>query len=59
MTSKDYQAIADVIREVPIEGRGVGGVYISKDLLVQSLCILLKADNPAFSQEKFEKAVNA
>jgi hypothetical protein len=56
MTRKDYKLIAAAIKSVPTVG--ADGVYISKDLLVWKLCNLLEADNPAFDQEKFEKAVN-
>ena len=55
-TRNDYRLIAAAIKSVPTVG--AGGVYISKSLLVSKLCYIFEADNPAFDQEKFKKAVD-
>jgi hypothetical protein len=57
MTSKDYQAIATAINKIPEVGHVK--TYIAKNLLIKALIEVFIADNPNFSQEKFEKAVNA
>ena len=61
MTRKDYQAIADAIREVyeDYSGDGVAIQYQAHETLnytLARLCQVFAQDNPRFSADKFVKA---
>jgi len=61
MTRKDYQAIADAMREVyeDFSGDGVAIQYQAHEALdyaLTKLCEVFAQDNPRFSTEKFIKA---
>ncbi len=56
MTKKDYVAIAEAIVDAHT-GRSTEGVpELDGELLINSLCDIFKADNPAFNAGRFEDA---
>jgi hypothetical protein len=63
MTKKDYQKIAGVIyrsSETAFDAEGVplGYRIIKWSALTAVLCLIFKADNPRFDEEKFMVACN-
>ena len=54
MTRKDFISIAQAIKESTIDY----GYSLNKDIFIDSLCIILKANNHRFNSTRFKDACN-
>jgi hypothetical protein len=54
MTKKDYIRLAIIISNSRDEVPG----YIPLSTFLKDLCVVLKADNPRFNEDKFKRACN-
>jgi hypothetical protein len=55
MTRKDYEVVALAMRRVVADG----AEYATVDAVVRELSLVFAADNPRFSEARFEAAVFA
>ena len=61
MTRKDYVRIADAVKENimynPANPKDISALICLEDL-IQSLCNMLKIDNPRFDAKRFKEYIN-